>query len=384
MKNYLKRSIKSQMEHWMYRGKVLILYGARQVGKTTLCKSFLEPLGEEGLYLNCEIQSVQSALLPREPILLKRFIGDKKLVVLDEAHHVPGIGEILKLLIDTFPDIQIIATGSSSFQLASRSSEALTGRALTFELYPLSYVELGQAYAPHERLAQLDNWMRYGLYPDIAFAPESDARMLLDNLTSRYLYQDILEFENLKRADVLLQLLRLLALQIGQLVSYHELANALKISSQTVERYIDLLEKAFVLFRLQPFSRNLRSEIGKKNKIYFYDLGVRNSIIQQYQALDLRSDKGALWENFLVVERLKYLQEKGLRPNRYFWRTHQDVELDYIEERDGQLSAFEFKWQHKQVALPKAFATAYPGSVFSLVHQGNFEGFIGDGEVTAD
>jgi predicted AAA+ superfamily ATPase len=162
------------------------------------------------------------------------------------------------------------------------------------------------------------------------------------------------------------------------------LANALKISSQTVERYIDLLEKAFVLFRLQPFSRNLRSEIGKKNKIYFYDLGVRNSIIQQYQALDLRSDKGALWENFLVVERLKYLQEKGLRPNRYFWRTHQDVELDYIEERDGQLSAFEFKWQHKQVGLPKAFATAYPGSVFSLVHQGNFEGFIGGGEVTAD
>jgi predicted AAA+ superfamily ATPase len=365
------------MEAWLYRGKVLVLYGARQVGKTTLSKAFLAPLGEQGLYLNCEIQSVQSALSILEPAVLRRFIGDKKLVVLDEAQYVPGIGEILKLLIDTFPDMQIIATGSSSFQLANRSSEALTGRALTFELYPFSYTELAQAVTPHERKAQLDFWLRFGFYPDIVFSSEADARTLLDNLSSRYLYQDILEFENLKRAEVLVQLLRLLALQIGQLVSYHELANALKISSQTVERYIDLLEKAFAVFRLPPFSRNLRSEIGKKNKIFFYDLGIRNSLIQQFQPIDLRSDKGALWENFLVVERLKYLQQAGLRPNRYFWRTHQDAEIDYLEERDGRLSAFEFKWQDKPARLPAAFANAYPGSDFTVVHRDNFEDFIG-------
>lgn len=377
MQKTVIRQVRGPMESWLYRGKVLILYGARQVGKTTLSKSFLTPLGDQGLYLNCEIQSIQSALSVREPAILKRFIGDKRLVVMDEAQHVPGIGEILKLLIDTFPDMQIIATGSSIFQLAHRSSEALTGRALTFELYPFSYGELRQVYAPHECRAQLDYWLRFGLYPDIVFASETDARTLLDNLSSRYLYQDILEFENIKRAEVLVQLLRLLALQIGQLVSYHELANTLKISSQTVERYIDLLEKAFVIFRLTPFSRNLRSEIGKKNKIYFYDLGIRNSLIQQYQSLALRSDKGALWENFLIVERLKYLQQTGRRPNRYFWRTHHDAEIDYIEEQDGQLAAYEFKWQDKAVRLPQAFEKAYPGSPFSVIHQDNFETFIG-------
>ncbi|NUQ22335.1 MAG: ATP-binding protein [Saprospiraceae bacterium] len=378
MQKNITRSIKTQMEGWLYRGKVLILYGARQVGKTTLSKSFLEPLGDQGLYLNCEIQSVQSALSIREPAVLRRFIGNKKLVVFDEAQYVPGIGEILKLLIDTFPDMQIIATGSSSFQLADRSSEALTGRALTFELYPFSYTELSQAFAPHELKAQLDFWLRFGFYPDIAFSSETDARTLLDNLSSRYLYQDVLEFENLKRAEVLVQLLQLLALQIGQLVSYHELANTLKISSQTVERYINLLEKAFVIFRLLPFSRNLRSEIGKKNKIFFYDIGIRNSIIQQYQPMELRSDKGALWENFLVVERLKRLQQLTLRSNRYFWRTYQDAEIDYIEERDGRLSAYEFKWQNKPARLPVAFANAYPGCDFTVVHRDNFEDFIGE------
>lgn len=378
MQKTIIRSIKAQMETWLYRGKVLILYGARQVGKTTLSKSFLEPLGDQGLYLNCEIRSVQSALSVHEPAVLRRFIGNKKLVVLDEAQYVPGIGEILKLLIDTFPDMQIIATGSSSFQLANRSSEALTGRALTFELFPFSYAELAQTFAPHEQKAQLDFWLRFGFYPDIAFSSEADARVLLDNLSSRYLYQDVLEFENLKRAEVLVQLLQLLALQIGQLVSYHELANTLKISSQTVERYIELLEKAFVIFRLPPFSRNLRSEIGKKNKIFFYDIGIRNSIIQQYQPMDLRSDKGALWENFLVVERLKYLQRETWRPNRYFWRTHQDAEIDYLEERNGRLSAFEFKWQEKPARLPAAFAKAYPESDFTVVHRDNFEDFIGE------
>jgi uncharacterized protein len=376
MQKIIQRQIQSAMEHWLFRGKILILYGARQVGKTTLSKALLAPFGEDGAYFNCEIQSVQSALSIREPLVLKRFLGDKKIVVFDEAQYVPGIGQTLKLLIDTYPDLQIIATGSSSFELANRSAEPLTGRALTFDLYPLSYAELGQVLTPLERRAQLDFLLRYGMYPGIAFAPETDARTLLDNLSSRYLYKDVLEFENIKRSDVLLHLLQLLALQLGQMVSYHELANSLKISAPTVERYIDLLEKAFVIFRLQPFSRNLRSEIGKKNKIYFFDTGIRNSIVQQYQPIDLRADKGALWENFLIVERLKRLKAEGLRPNRYFWRTQQQVEIDYLEERDGQLSTFEFKWQPKNAKMPSVFANAYPGSTFKLVHTDNFEEFI--------
>ena len=377
MQKLIQRDLQKPIESWLFRGKILVLYGARQVGKTTLSKALLAPLGDDGLYLNCEIQSVQSALAVREPTALKRFLGNKKMVVLDEAQGVPDIGLILKLLADTFPEMQIVATGSSSFDLANRAAEPLTGRALSFELLPLSYAEIGQAMNPAERREHLDFFLRYGLYPDIAFAPETDARTLLDNLSSRYLYKDVLEYEQLKRADVLVKLLQLLALQVGQLVSYNELANAIGISSPTVERYIDLLEKAFVIFRLPPLSRNLRNEIGKKNKIFFFDVGIRNSIIQQYQPMDLRNDKGGLWENFLIVERLKYLHAKGLRPNRYFWRTQQQVEIDYVEEQDGRLSTFEFKWQSKNAKMPSAFATAYPDSEFQVVNRENFETFLG-------
>lgn len=376
MRKKIERQLKPQIERWLFKQKIIILYGARQVGKTTLSKSIIEPYGNDAGYFNCEIQSVQTALSQREPAALKRFLGNKKIVVFDEAQQVLGIGEVLKLLADTFPEIQIIATGSSSFELANRSAEPLTGRALTFELFPFSYAELSQAFHHNERRAQLDFWLRYGLYPDVAFASEEDARILLDNLSSRYLYKDILEFEQLKRADVLVRLLQLLALQIGQLVSYNELANVLKVSSVTVERYIDLLEKSFVVFRLSPFSRNLRNEIGKKNKIYFYDVGIRNSIIQQYQPVDLRADKGALWENFLVVERLKYLQSKGLRPNRYFWRTLQQVEIDYLEEHDGLLNTYEFKWLGKPQKMPQAFATAYPESTYEVIDSNTFESFV--------
>ncbi|MFM7400045.1 MAG: ATP-binding protein [Bacteroidota bacterium] len=372
----IRRHLQDTLEHWLFRGKVIVLYGARQVGKTTLSRALLEPFGSSGLYLNCEIESVRSALSVREPMALKRYFGNPRIIVLDEAQRIPGVGEILKLLIDTYSDLQIIATGSSSFELANRSAEPLTGRALTFELYPLSYAELGQAVPAIERRGHLDYWLRYGTYPGVAFAGEADARLLLDSLSSQYLYKDVLEFESLKKPDLLVGLLRLLALQIGQLVSYHELANSLKISSATVERYIDLLEKAFVVFRLTPFSRNLRNEIGKKNKIFFYDTGVRNSIIQQYQPVEIRSDKGGLWENFLVVERMKLLQARGLRPNRYFWRTMQQAEIDYLEERDGLLSAYEFKWQPRRANLPVAFSRAYPESTFEVVTPENFEDFI--------
>ena len=372
----IRRDLEAVLERWLFRGKVLILYGARQVGKTTLSKALLQPYAEDGAYFNCEIQSVRSALSVQEPASLRRLTGGKKIVVFDEAQHVPDIGRVLKILHDTFPDLQIIATGSSSFELANRSAEPLTGRALQFDLMPLSYAELAQAMPLHERRAQLEFWLRFGMYPEIALATEGQAQVLLDNLSSQYLYRDVLEFENLKRADVLVKLLQLLALQVGQLVSYHEIGNALGISSVTVARYVDLLEKAFAIFRLYPFSRNLRSEIGKKHKIYFYDTGIRNSIIQQYQPLSVRLDKGALWENFLVSERLKWLSARQQKPNRYFWRTHEGYEIDYLEESGGQLNAYEFKWQERRVKAPPAFLNAYPGSVFSTVDQQNFEEFV--------
>lgn len=376
MSKLIQRSMQPILEKWLFRGKILILYGARQVGKTTLCKALMASLGDEATYFNCEISSVQLGLSVKEPQALKRFVGSKKMIVLDEAQNVPDIGLVLKLLIDTFPDMQIIATGSSSFDLANRTAEPLTGRALHFTIYPLSYGEMGQAFNLGERRAHLDYFLRFGMYPEVAFASEEDASMLLDSLSSSYLFKDILTYENLKKADVLVGLLRLLAMQIGNLVSYHELANQLKISSATVERYIDLLEKAFVIFRLSPFSRNLRNEIGKKNKIFFYDIGIRNSLIQQYQPIELRTDKGAIWENFIIVERLKFLQSRGLRPNQYFWRTQEQVEIDYLEDANGQLDAYEFKWQDKKTKVPTVFAKSYPDATFSVIHTGNFELFV--------
>ncbi len=376
MQKKIKRQLQPQLERWLFRGKVLVIYGARQVGKTTLSKALLAQFGDDGAYFNCEVQSTLQALSSKEPLSLKRFIGSKKIIVLDEAQNVPDIGLVLKLLIDSFPELQIIATGSSSFELANRSSEPLTGRALQFELFPLSYSEMGQAMNSTERRAQLDFFLRYGLYPDIAFAAEDEARLLLDNLSSKYLYRDVLEFENLKNPELLLKLLQLLALQIGNLVSVHELANTLRISSATVERYINLLEKSFVIFRLAPLSRNLRSEIGKKNKIFFYDVGIRNSLIQQYQPIELRTDKGGLWENFLIAERLKLLQAQGLRPNRYFWRTHDQAEVDYVEENDGILMGYEFKWAENKGKTPATFLKAYPNSDFKVMHTGNFEEFL--------
>ncbi len=372
----LKRSIQPIIEKWLFRKKVIIIYGARQVGKTTLVKSILKKYDQEKGYYNCEIQSIRSTLNQEEPSLLKRYIGDKKMVVFDEAQHIPNIGKILKLLSDTYPELQIIATGSSSFELANKTSEPLTGRALQFTLYPFSYQELCEVFNPFERKAQLATILRFGLYPEIQQSAESEARILLDDLTSKYLYKDILAFENLKRPDIIFRLLQLLALQIGSEVSLNELSNALEINRRTIERYIDLLEKSFVIFRLRSFSRNLRKEINKGFKIYFYDLGIRNSIVQQYQDFHARPDKGGLWENFLISERLKYLQSKQIKPNSYFWRTHDRKEIDYLEDYNGHLSGYEIKWKAKRKKAPKIFLEAYPNGTVSFVDHGNFESLI--------
>lgn len=375
----IQRQLQAVIERWLFRKKVIIIYGARQVGKTTLAKTVLRQHGtDQNAYYNCEVPSVRQVLEQQEPSLLRREFGHHPLIVLDEAQYIPNIGQILKIIADHLPEVQIIATGSSSFELAQRTGEPLTGRALTFTLYPLSYEELGQLHRPSERAGLLENWLRFGTYPEIAQVSQDEARFLLDDLTARYLYKDIFIFENIRKADVIHQLLQLLAFQIGSEVSIHELALKLKVNERTVSRYIDLLEKAFVIFRLPSFSRNLRKEISKKKKIYFYDLGVRNSIIQQYQGLANRSDRGALWENFLVSERLKYLHTRLRFPRQYFWRTHDQQELDYLEEADNQIHGYEFKWNPKKAKVPTAFAKAYPEATTEVLHQQNFEDFLMD------
>jgi len=375
----VRRNIKSLINRWLFRSKVILLYGPRQVGKTTLSRDLLKEHATTKAYYNCEINSVKSLLSTKEPTLYRKEFGNYKMVVFDEAQHVPEIGLILKIIIDHLPDLQIVATGSSSFELAEKTSEPLTGRALTFYLFPFSYNELGQLYKPSERNAQLHHYLCYGLYPEIVMSPKEDARFLLDELSSRYLYKDIFMFENIRKSDVVHKLLQLLAFQIGQEVSYHELSNTLKVNQRTVERYIDLLEKAFVIFTLTAFSRNLRKEISKKRKIYFYDVGIRNSIIQQYHSIDMRMDneKGALWENFIIVERLKFLQSNMLQPKLYFWRTHDQQEIDFIEEMDGRLVGYEFKWQSKKKRKkPQIFLDTYPNSEIHFVDTDNFESFI--------
>ena len=370
------RSLEKQIEAWLFKNKVLVLYGARQVGKTTLCQKIIKKY--DGLYINCEKQSVKNLLFAGNPENIKSFIGSSQLVVFDEAQKIKNIGEILKLFFDTYPKIQILATGSSSFDLANRASEPLTGRKITFSLYPLSFFELNKQEDRSVLNDKLESFLLYGLYPDIvATASSQEKRVKIDELAGDYLYKDVLEFENLKKSDLLMKLLQVLSFQLGSEVSQHELAKTLQTSSETIQRYINLLEKSFVIYRLKSFSRNLRSELNKKIKVYFFDLGVRNSVIQNFTPLEFRVDIDAIWENFLLNERIKFLQNKNKIVSQYFWRTYNQQEIDYIEEADGKISAYEFKWgSRKKFKKPLSFLESYE-SDFKIINRDNFYSFLG-------
>ncbi|OGC07508.1 hypothetical protein A3H38_01725 [candidate division WOR-1 bacterium RIFCSPLOWO2_02_FULL_46_20] len=372
----IKRYIQKQVEESLFQGKVIIIYGSRQVGKTTLVKQILENYSGNSLYLNCEILSVNQAISRPEPSALKSYFGDNKLIVLDEAQKVADVGRVLKVLVDTYPDIQVIATGSSSFDLANSTTEPLTGRVNRYTLFPLSFQEISADSGRLGAEAGLDRLLILGSYPEVFLLPENPAKQRLNEIASDYLYKDILNFENIKKSKVIVNLLQLLALQLGNEVSGQELARHLGISRPTVQKYLDLLEKAFVIFTLRAFSRNLRKEISKSIKIYFYDLGIRNSLIQNYNPLAIRSDVGSLWENFLIMERLKKCQYEQLLANRYFWRTYDQKEVDYIEERQGQLFAYEFKWGQSRASAPKELLNAYPKTDFLCVNRENFLSFI--------
>jgi len=371
----IKRSIKKQIISSFFQGKVAILYGPRQVGKTTLVKQILDEF-PEGLYLNCEILSVNQVLSRPEPAALKNYFGDSKLIVLDEAQKVPNIGLVLKVLVDTYPDLQILATGSSSFDLANQTGEPLTGRVNHFYLYPLSFQELAAGSGRLAAEAGVERLLRLGGYPEVHLLPENKAKQRLNEIAADYLYKDVLSFEKIKKSNLIVDLLQLLALQVGHEVSYQELAKSLGVSRLTVQKYLNLLEQAFVVFTLRAFSRNLRKEISKSVKIYFHDLGIRNSLIQNFNPPAIRNDIGALWENWLIIERLKKCRAEQIAANRYFWRTYDQKEIDYLEEREGKLFAFEFKWGKGGRSCPKDFAAAYPTAEFTEINKENYFSFI--------
>lgn len=356
-----------------FKGKAIILLGARQVGKTTLLRQVIQTAQTEVQYLNCDEPQVVEALTNRNLRELVLLVGKAKYIVIDEAQKVNNIGLTLKLIVDNIPDVQVIATGSSAFELRNRLNEPLTGRKFEYQMYPISTNEIYQSsgYVDVKRL--LETRLIYGSYPEV-LSNLDNAQSLLLSLSDSYLYKDILTMDSMRKPDVLNKLLQALAFQIGSEVSYNELAQTTGTDSKTVEKYIDLLEKCFIIFRLNGLSRNLRNELKKAKKIYFCDNGVRNAVIQQFAPVALRNDMGQLWENFFISERIKRNHYLGHHCNIYFWRTTSQQEIDYIEESDGQMSAFEMKWNPKKatVKLPEAFLKAYSVKQTAIVTTENY------------
>lgn len=370
----IERTLEAKIKSRLFKEKVIIVYGPRQSGKTTLCKKLLSSY-EGGRYFLCDNPDVKEALSHKTATEMADFLGKKGLVVLDEAQNILNIGTTLKLLVDTYPQLQIIATGSSSFDLSNKIVEPLTGRKYEFILYPLSYQEVVQFEGKLEAKRKLERMMIYGLYPDIYLHSEDSAQELIEEIKSAYLFKDILAYEDIRNSDALTKLLQMLALQIGSEVSYAELSKKIGIDIKTVQKYIDLLEKIFVIKKLPALSRNQRTEIHKSRKFYFYDLGIRNALIRNFNPLEIRQDVGALWENFCVMEKIKSLCNQRQFANFYFWRTWQQQEIDFIIERDGKFEAFEFKWQEKKSSFPKLFLELYPHTSTTLIHRGNFDSF---------
>jgi predicted AAA+ superfamily ATPase len=373
----IQRALLPQLLDSVAPGRVSILYGPRQAGKTTLVRELVAQAGQTCRYINADELTYREALGSQDRRKLGDLIGGARLFIVDEAQRVPDIGLNLKIIVDSFPDVAVVATGSASFDLANKINEPLTGRKLTVTLYPISYGEIAATYGAFEARADLERWLVWGGYPAIITASSGLRERLLGELVGSYLYRDILELDGIRHSNKIVDLLRLLAFQVGQEVSLSELATRLGINRQTVERYLDLLEKVFVIFRLGGLSRNLRKEISKTVRYYFYDNGVRNSLIQNFNPLALRNDTGQLWENYLMVERRKANEYAGRQANAYFWRTYDQKELDYVEERGGALRGYEFKWQGGvRAAVRREFEAAYPGSEIDTITPENFIQFV--------
>lgn len=375
---YIERQLQAVIEQCMFHGKAIVLIGARQVGKSTLFKRILatremqEP-NEHILSLDCDDPQVRAMLEQANLAELRQLVAGNRIVMIDEAQRVSGIGLTLKMITDHFPDVQLLVTGSSSFLLQDKLNEPLTGRKFEYHLYPVSTQELYQDGGVMRVKQTLESRLIYGSYPDVINNAE-DRRAVLMNLSGSYLYQDLLSMEGVRKPVLLEKLLVALALQVGSEVSYNELAQTVGTDSKTIEKYVDLLEKCYVVFRLSALNRNVRTELKKSKKIYFYDNGIRNALIQNLNPLALRQDTGALWENFFISERIKYNHYNGRYVNAYFWRTTQRQEIDYIEETDGAMTAFEMKWNPKKAhaALPASFLKSYPVKETAVITPDNY------------
>lgn len=356
--------------------KAIIIVGARQVGKSTLLKMML---GErkDVMWLNGDDLDIQELFRNITSTRLQAVIGNNSIVVIDEAQRIPEIGLRMKLITDQMSDVQVIATGSSSFELSGKINESLTGRKREYQMFPLTFHEMVDNSSFIEEIRMVPHRMIYGYYPEVVSNP-GDENEILKELSNSYLYKDILSLDNISKPDKIVRLLKALALQIGSQVSYNEIGGLIGLDTKTVEKYIDILEKSFIVFRLSSFSRNLRNELKSSRKIYFWDMGIRNAVISNLSQVENRQDAGALWENFVIAERMKSLAYRDSFASSYFWRTRQQKEIDYIEEEDGHIRAFEIKWNPKKsnAKCPESFLTAYPDAEYKVISPENIEEFL--------
>ena len=370
---YLSSSIKSKIG----KNKVILLFGTRRVGKTWFIEKIVSETTVEHLLLNGEDQDVQALLAIRTVANYKRILGNAKLLVIDEAQVIPEIGKILKLLIDSFKDLTIIASGSSAFDLSNQTGEPLTGRSLTYYLYPMAQIELSTIENGLQTAQNLEDRLIFGSYPELfQLSTIAEKTQYLTELVKSYLLKDILMYENIQNSTKLFDLLKLIALQVGSEVSIDELSRNLGISKNTVDRYLDLLSKVFIIYKIGGYSNNLRKEITKSSKWYFYDNGIRNAIINDFRLLALRNDHGILWENYCFSERIKKMSYQEQNTRNYFWRTYDQQEIDFIEVKDEHINAVDFKWGTQKKKIPGFFAKNYPNASFTIVNRENYLDFI--------
>lgn len=371
------RQQKEALKEAFFKQKVIVLIGPRQVGKTTLLHEIANEMNLDYKWFNGDERDMQEQLSNTTSTELSQLIGNKKLIIIDEAQLIDNIGRTLKLFADNFKDVQVVATGSSAFDLRNKLNEPLTGRKKEFHLYPISYTETINHLGKLEARRLLETRLIYGMYPEVV-SNLGEEKTILQELLSSNLYKDLLMVEGIQKPVLLEKLLQALALQVGSEVSYHELGQLLgKVNPATIEKYIDLLEKAFIIFRLHALSRNQRNEIKKGKKIYFYDNGVRNALIKSFNPLSMRNDVGVLWENFMISERMKANEYNKRWVNKYFWRTTDQAEIDYIEEENELLHCTEFSWiEKRKKQLPKSFQASYPNHSFEVITNDNFQEFI--------
>lgn len=373
----IARSLQNIILDKIGKGKAIIIFGPRQVGKSTLLNNIEQTENEKLIFLDCDNNEIKKALTDASLTQIKRIIGNNNIIIIDEAQRVKNIGLTLKLITDQIKPKQLLVSGSSSFDLSNEINEPLTGRKFEYHLYPFSLKELVDHFGFLEESRNLQYRMIFGMYPDV-INNQGNETEILKNISSSYLFKDVFSFQDMRKPEFIESLLEALALQLGSEVSFNELAQLLGSNPHTVQKYIGLLERAFIIFRLRSFNRNARNEIKKGRKFYFYDNGIRNAIIGNYSLLNQRTDIGALWENFVVSERMKYLSYNKIYANRYFWRTAQQQEIDYLEEYNGQLTAFEIKWNsNKKVSFPKTFTTNYPDTKLNTINPENIWDFVG-------